>query len=189
MDPLGIHVNAEDTSRAPKLVVDGAKIDFLDAELAEHGGTHDARLNGDVEGALRDQRSVNMRGRMELLAVWVDMAILGIDITPLLVGVGPHQWRLVGLLAGGTLVTGLSLGSLGHCFLHVCLRGVRKKSSEGHQLGMASTIAGDIGGIHAPGNDSPIVDEYAADRRLIGLQRQAGLQQGSVSNSVDHDEQ
>lgn len=182
--PLGIHVDTEDTSRTPKLVVDGAKVDFLDAELAEHGGTHNTRLDSDVEGALRDQGSVNTRGGMELLAVWVDMAIFGVDITPLLVGVGPQQWRLVGLLAGGTLVLGLSLRLLGLFILDVCLRGVRKKSSQSHQLRMAGTVAGDIGGIHAPGNNSAIVDEYASDRRLIGLQRQAGLQEGTVSISV-----
>lgn len=49
---IGIHMDAEDTTGTTKLVVDGAEIDLLDVELAKHGGTHDARLDGDVEGTL-----------------------------------------------------------------------------------------------------------------------------------------
>lgn len=61
---------------------------------------------------------------MELLAVRVDVAVFGIDITPLLVGIGSLQRRLVGLLAGGSLILGLLLGFLGLLHLHVRIRSV-----------------------------------------------------------------
>lgn len=45
---VGVHVDAEDTARTTKLVIDSAEIDLLDVELAKHGGTHDAGFDGDV---------------------------------------------------------------------------------------------------------------------------------------------
>lgn len=121
---------------------------------------------------------------MELLAIGVDVAVLGVDVTPLLFGIGPLQKRLVGLLACGTFVLGLSLRFLGLFLLHVRVRGVGKEGGQSHELGMAGTVAGDIGGIHAPGNDPPVVDEYTSYRCLVGLQRQAGLQGGPVSTTA-----
>lgn len=54
---------------------------------------------------------------------------------------------------------------------------------------MASAVAGDVSGIHASGDDSAIVDKHASHRCLVGLQRQAGLQEcASVSMTVRRDE-
>lgn len=102
-------MDAEDTTGAAKLVVDSAEEDLLDTELAKHGRTHDARLDSYVKSALLDQRSVDSRSGMKFLAVRVDVAVFRVNITPLLVGICPHQWRPVGLLAGRTLALGLLL--------------------------------------------------------------------------------
>lgn len=47
-----VGVDAENASGAAKLIVDGAKVDLLDAKLAKERGTHHARLHRDVEDAL-----------------------------------------------------------------------------------------------------------------------------------------
>lgn len=117
---------------------------------------------------------------MKLLAIWVDVAVFGIDITPVLFSVGPGEGGLVGILSGRLLVLGLPLGLLLllsdflHLFRHVLLdvrfRGVGEKSGQGHQLCVAGAVAGDVGGIHASGDDSALVDEHTSDWCLIGLQ-------------------
>lgn len=187
---VGIHMDAEDATSTSKLVVDGAEIDFLDAELTQHGSTHDTRLDSDIESGIGDQGTVDSWGWVEFLSIGIDVAVLGVDITPILFGVGSMGVGSVDLLAG-TLVFRLLLRllllrrpvlHLVRCLLlHVRLRSVGKKRGQGHQLRMAGAVAGDVGGVHASGDDSAIMDEDTADRRLVGLQRQAGLQtNGSV---------
>lgn len=96
---------------------------------------------------------------MEFLTIRVDVAIARVDIAPLLVGIGPgHWWLALGLLS-----------------FDIRIRGVGEEGGECHQLCVAGAITGDVGGIHALGNDSSIMDKYTSNRCLIGPQRQAGL--------------
>lgn len=118
-------MNTEDTTCAPKLVIDGTKVDFLDTELSEHRGAHDAGLDGDVQDALFDNLAVNTRSRVQFLAVGVDVTVAWVDVTPLFVGVSFEGW-LVRLLAAGTLVLCFLVGFLGLLWLNIQLRGVGK---------------------------------------------------------------
>lgn len=100
MSGVGILVNAENTTSSTKLVVDSAEVDLFDTELTQHGGAHDARLDGNVESTLSDERSIDSRGRVKLLAIGVDVAVLGINITPVLFRPGSGKsWLIVNLLS------------------------------------------------------------------------------------------
>lgn len=116
---------------------------------------------------------------MQFLAVGIDVAIARIDVTPLLFCVGLES-RLIGLLAARAFVLGRHLRLLGF-LLNIRVRSVRKESGQSHQLSMTSSVASDVGGIHAPGNNSSIMDENTSYGCLVGLQRQAGLR------AVSHD--
>lgn len=48
MGGVGIHMDTENAAGATKLVVDSAKVDFLDSKLTEHRGAHDTGLDSDV---------------------------------------------------------------------------------------------------------------------------------------------
>jgi hypothetical protein len=74
-------MNAEDTACSAKLVVDCAKIDLLDTELSQERSTHDTRLYSDVQNALSNDRSINSRIRVALLAIRVEVALGSILIT------------------------------------------------------------------------------------------------------------
>lgn len=45
-------MNVQDASCATKALVPAAKVDASNAILTQHGGTHDARLDGDIEVGL-----------------------------------------------------------------------------------------------------------------------------------------
>lgn len=55
MGGVRVHVDTKDTTGSAEFVVDSAEIDLLDTELTQHGGTHDARLHGNVKCTLSDQ--------------------------------------------------------------------------------------------------------------------------------------
>jgi hypothetical protein len=79
--PDRVEVDAEDASGATKFVVDGAKVDLADAQLAEQTGAHDAGLDGNVENGLGDDRARHAGVGVDLLAIGVEVAapdVLGV---------------------------------------------------------------------------------------------------------------
>lgn len=115
----GIGVDAEDSTGASKFVVDGAKVDLLDSNLAKERGTHDARLNSDIEGALVENAAIHALLRVVLLTVGVQVALAAIFVT--FVGRSPFHGRDVRLsislddLLGWNV--GLERGGLGLTWL------------------------------------------------------------------------
>lgn len=156
-------MNAENTSSSAKLVVDSTKVNLLDTKLAKKRGAHDARLDRNVKGALGNNRSVNARSRVKLLAVGEEVAVAGVNVAP--------NARLI--------VVALGLRVLR---LKISITRVRQQSTNSHELSMSSAVAADVGCVHAPGDYSILVHKYAADRRLVGLEGESGLQLKPVSN-------
>lgn len=164
-DRLRVGVNAEDASSAAKLVVDGAEVDLLDAHLAQEGSTHDARLDGDVQGALADDLGVDNLVGVLLHAIRVEMALASIFVA------------LVRLAGDGRCVVvrfGFKLG-LEARRSRTRLGRDGDERGKGHELGVSSTVSGDVGGVHASGDDLVLVDEDAADRCLVGSESEACL--------------
>lgn len=172
-DRRRVGVDAEDAASAAKFVVDGAEVDLPDAHLAEEGSAHDARLDGDVQGALADDLGVDDLVGMLLHAIRVEMALASIFVALV---------RLAG--DGGCVVVRFDFD------LRLEARRSRtglgrngKERGDGHELGVSSTVSGDVGGVHATGDDLVLVDENAADRCLVGSESEACLQ-GSVGIST-----
>lgn len=148
-------VDAEDTSSASELVIDGAKIDRLDAILAKEGCAHDAWLNSDIQGALVDVLFTNVIFLGQLLTIREQVALAAIFVafvrtTP--IGAGVHG-RIVGHKGRGNRSN------------HVRKGGERAHS---HELSMASAVASHISCVHAFGDDFAVANDHAADRGLVG---------------------
>lgn len=152
----GVHVDAEDTASAAKLVVDGTKINTPNSKLAKVGGTHDARLYRNVEGAVLEDGLAHAGRRVELLAVRVEAAAFGVDRVPRLRG------DLVSTKLDGARREG-------------------KKGGDGHELGMTSSVPGGIGRIHSFGDHLAIGDKHTTNRSLVGGEGESGLWGYSVS--------
>lgn len=159
-------MNAENTTSSTKLVIDSTKVNLLDAQLAKKRSAHDAGLNGDVKGALGNNRSVDAGSGVEFLAVGEEVAVTGVDVAP--------NARLI--------VVALVLRILG---LKISVPGVGQKSANGHKLGMPGAIAADVGCVHAPGDDTVLINKHTADGRLVGLEGESGLSPQLVSNKHD----
>lgn len=166
-----VGVDVEDSAAAAKLVIDGTKVDLLDLELAKERGTHDARLNSDIEIALLEDFFGDTHDRGNLLAVRIVGALSAILVAfvrgaPLLrVGrvVLLALWHLGGHLGSEASGGGSSRGRDIH------------EGRNGHQLGMASAVATGVGRVHASGDDLAFVDKDAADRSFVGPKREASL--------------
>jgi len=145
-------VDAEDAASAAELVVYSTKIHLFDTVLAEKRGAHDTRLHSDVQDALCDDRLVHLRRGMEFLPIGIYMSVLRVNVAP-------H------VIFGDCAIGGLHIGG----------RRIGEQGVEGHQLCVSCSIAGDICGVHASGNDSAFVDQHTADRGLVGFQSQPRL--------------
>lgn len=156
-------MNAENTTGSTKLVIDSTKVDLLDAELAKKRGAHDARLDGNVKGAFRNNGSIDTGSGMELLTVGEEVAVTGVDVAP--------KTRLI--------VVALVLRVLR---LKISVAGIGQQGANGHEFGMSSAVAADVGCVHAPGDDSVLVNKNTTDGRLVGLEGESGLQSQSISN-------
>lgn len=164
-------MDIEDSTAAAEFVVDGAEIDLLDAKLTKERSTHDARLHGDIENALFEDVGRNALERDRLLAIRIEVALAAILVA--LVRAAPFLrvsrivflalWHLgghLGLEAGGAWSI---LGRGG------------EQGRNGHELGVTGSIAGDVGCVHASGDDLAFVDNDAADRSLVGHKRKSSL--------------
>lgn len=166
-----IGVDVEDSTATAELVVDGAEIDLLDAKLTEERSTHDARLNSDIENALLHDVGGHTLERDHLLAIRIEVALAAILIAFV---------RGAPLLRVGRVVF-LALGHLGG-YLGLEASGARsavardgKQGRNGHELGVASAVASDVGRVHASGDDLALVNNDAADGSLVGHERKASL--------------
>lgn len=155
-------MDAEDTASSTELVVDSTKVDLLDAELAKKGSAHDARFDGNVEGAFGDNGAVDAGSGVQLLAIGEEVAITGVDIAP--------NARIV--------VVALVLRVLR---LKISVTGVRQQGANGHEFGVPSAVAADVGCVHAPGNHPVLVNKNTTDGRLVGLEGESGLYHNSLA--------
>jgi hypothetical protein len=74
-------MDAEDAAGPTKLVIHRAKVDLLDTELSQERSTHDARLYGDIQDALPDNRSIDPSVGMNLLPIRVEVSLGSIFVT------------------------------------------------------------------------------------------------------------
>lgn len=166
-----VHVDAEDTASTAELVVDSAEKDLPYPELSKKGRAHNTGFDRDVENAIGDDGGVDAGRRVKLLAVRVEMAVLGVDIAPYLFGWG---WRgIVGLVRVRTSLSSFTpsrFRSWGIRSRFVRLGRVREKRADGHELSMSCAVPGDVGGVHALRDDLSIVNKNTANRRLVGHQ-------------------
>lgn len=211
---VGVHT--ENTAGTTKLVIDGAKVDLFNPELAKKGRAHDAGLHGNVEDTLRHNGPVDAVDGENLLPVRVKMSLFTVLVAlvgrklsgqGLGEGVGHFgHFRLQAVLVAGCpsrfflggcqlVLVGCQPGLLVGCqpsrlFLFLAVRqglwleteaagtfflGVGKEGGEGHVLGVSGAIAGDVGGIHSPGNDLAVVDQNATNRGFVDSKSEAGL--------------
>lgn len=164
-----IGMDVEDSTATAKLVIDGAEIDLLDAKLAKERSTHDARFNGDIESALLHDLGGDTLERDQLLAIRIEVALAAILIAfvraaPL---IGRVVFRALGRL-GGHLWPEAS--GARHA-----LASDGEEGRKGHEFGMASAVASDIGCVHAFGDDLALVDNDAADGGLVGHKSKSSL--------------
>lgn len=159
----GVFVNAEHATSSAKLVVDSAEVDLFDAKLSKQTGAHDTGLDCNVKSALSDDRAVDPRIEMKLLAVRVEVAF------PDILVVIREQIRFIvrniyfGTFAG--LLAKLSLDGL-----LTIVGSVGQQGRQCHELSMAGTVPSHVRGIHASGDDRFVVDKNTANGRLVGPQ-------------------
>lgn len=176
-----VGVDVEDSTATTKLVIDGAEIDLLDAKLAKERSTHDARLNGDVENALLHDVGGDTLERDHLLAIRIEVALAAILVAFV---------RAAPLLRVERVVF-LALGHLGgHLGLEASgARSVFARDGEqgrnGHELGVASAVASDVGCVHASGDDLAFVYKDAADGSLVGHKGEPGLSTNVSSCTIE----
>lgn len=164
-----IFMDAEYSAGSAEFVVDSTEEHLFDAELSQEGRTHNARLHSNVEYALVDDRFVHHFGGVEFLAVGVDMS----TSVGVLIGI-----RRLGVSAGRGGPGKAGIGSVGH---RLILAGPSEESHESHELCVTSAVSRDVGRVHALRNDGTLVDQDAADWRLVGAKRKASL--GDMVNS------
>lgn len=161
-------MDAKNTTGAAKFVVDGAKVDLLDAELSKKTGAHDARFDRNVKNTLSQNGAFNSWGTVEFLSVGVQMTLSDVLV------VHGEEVRLIVWHIKLRPFAGL-LAKLSIDDLFTIVGSVGQQGGQCHELGMSGTIPSYVGGIHASRDDRSVIDENAAYWRFVGFQSEASL--------------